>query len=180
MDDKKNKAEDVIEQILQEIDDTKLSKIPAETVEKGKRYMDRFLAVYGDIPMVEIVNGLWETRKKSNLIKWLMMQAGLSMDSLAAYFGCTKQYLNNKFNRDSFSFEDIIVTAYACDYTLTFLANDGSNKRRIDAERFFDKDAKTWERISRLKTNTKESKRAEYEQKKAELERMKQEYGFED
>ena len=84
--------------------------------------MDRLLAVYGDIPMVEIVNGLWETRKKSNLIKWLMMQANLNMDSLAAFLGCTKQYLNNKFNRDSFSFEDIIVAAYACDYTITFHA----------------------------------------------------------
>ena len=180
MGNKKDRVQDTIERVLQEIGDTKLSDIPAETIEKGKRYVDRFLAVYGDIPVVEIVNGLWETRKKSNLIKWLMMQADLSMDSLAAYFGCTKQYLNNEFNRDSFSFEDIIVTAYACDYTLTFLANDGSGKRRIDAENYFDKDAKTWERISGLKADSKDSKRAEYEQKKAELERMKQEYGFED
>lgn len=180
MGNKKANPQGIMEQVLREIGDTKLSDIPTESIEKGKRYMDRFLAVYGDIPVVEIVNGLWEKRKKSNLIKWLMMQADLSMDSLAAYFGCTKQYLNNKFNRDSFSFEDIIVAAYACDYTMTFLANDGSSKRRIDAENFFDKDAETWERISGLKAVTKDSKRVEYERKKAELERMKQEYGFED
>ena len=87
---------------------------------------------------------------------------------------------NNKFNRDSFSFEDIVVASYACDYTLALLANDGSQKRKVDAESFFDKDVETWNRISGLKYKSTDSKRAEYEQKKAELERMKKEYGFDD
>lgn len=73
-----------------------------------------------------------------------------------------------------------MVSAYACDFTIALLANDGSKKYRVDAESFFDKDPETWSRISRLKAKSTESKRAEYEQKKAELERMKQEYGFDD
>lgn len=177
---KTDRAGKTAEQFIAEIADTKLSDIPEGTIEKGKKYVDRFLAVYGDVPMIELVSGTWKTRKKSNLIKWLMMQSDISMDGLAAYYGCSKQYLNNKFNRDSFSLEDIIVAAYACDYTLVLLANDGSKKRRIDPESFFDEDTKTWERISGLKAEVKYSKRAEYEQKKAELERMKQQYGFED
>ena len=171
---------DLMKRFLSENGDKEMSEIASDSIEAGKRYLDSFLTLYGDIPMVEIVNGLWEKRKKSNLVKWLMLQSDLSMDRLAAFFGCSKQYLNNKFNRDSFSFEDIIITAYACDYTLALLANNRNDKRRIDAENFFDKDPETWNRISGLKAESRDSKRAEYEQKKAELERMKQEYGFED
>ncbi len=131
--------------------------------------------------MIELVSGTWENRKKSNLIKWLMMQAGVSMDTLAEYLGCSKQYLNNKFNRDSFSFDDVVVTAYACDFTLALLGNDCSTRRRIDAERFFENyDSTTLSRMKRLKSGDYDNKRAEYEQKKAELERMKKAYGFED
>lgn len=176
----KKNTQSSIDRVLREVGEKKVSDISSDAVKRGAQYVDRFLAVYGDIPMVDLVNGLWEKRKKSNLIKWLMMQANLSMDRLAEYFGCTKQYLNNKFNRDSFSFEDIMVSAYACDFTIALLANDGSKKYRVDAESFFDKDPETWSRISRLKAKSTESKRAEYEQKKAELERMKQEYGFDD
>ena len=177
---RKKASQSIIDSVLREVVDTKISDISPETVEKGKQYVDRFLSVYGDVPMVELVSGLWEKRKKSNLIKWLMMQANLNMDRLAEYFGCSKQYLNNKFNRDSFSFEDVVVTAYACNFTLALLANDGSSKRRVDAESIFDQDPDTWRRISSLKAESTNSKRAEYEQKKAELERMKQEYGFDD
>ena len=176
----KNDRKQMIEQIVSVAGNKKITDISADTVETGTQFLNRFVAAYGDVPVVELVNGLWEKRKKSNLVKWLMMQAGLSMDSLADYYGCSKQYLNNKFNRDSFSFEDIVVASYACDYTLALLANDGSRQRKVDAESFFDKDAETWNRISGLKSKSADRKRAEYEQKKAELERMKQEYGFDD
>lgn len=69
-------------------------------------------------------------------------------------------------NRQPAVCRDIMVSAYACDFTIALLANDGSKKYRVDAESFFDKDPETWSRISRLKAKSTESKRAEYEQKK--------------
>ena len=110
----------------------------------------------------------------------MLLNSDISIDRLAEYLGCSKQYLNNKFNRDSFSIEDLIIAAFACDYTVALLSNDGSSKRHIDAESFFGEDKETWRRISNLKNDSVENKRAEYEQKKAELERMKKEYGFDD
>ena len=109
-----------------------------------------------------------------------MMKSNITVDKLAEFLGCSKQYLNNKFNRDSFSIDDLVIVAYACNYTIALLENDGNSQCRVSPENFFDEESGTWERISMLKNNGKHNKRAEYEQKKAELERMKKAYGFED
>lgn len=174
------KARKAAEGVLQKYVGKAMREISEDELERGRKVTAQIIDKYGNIIPVEVVSGLWEKRRKSNLIKWLMQKADLKMDRLAKYLGCSKPYLNNKFNRDSFSFEDIVVASYACDYTLTLLANDGSEQRRIDAEGFFSNDSETWNRISGLKAEEIDTKRAEYEQKKAELERMRKEYGFED
>ena len=61
---RKKASQSIIDSVLREVGDTKISDISPETVEKGKQYVDRFLSVYGDVPMVELVSGLWEKRKK--------------------------------------------------------------------------------------------------------------------
>ena len=169
-----------IENLLREYGNEKLSDISAETIEEGKNYVDQFMRCYGDIPMIELVSGTWEKRKKTNLIKWMMIKSNITVDKLAEFLGCSKQYLNNKFNRDSFSIDDLVIVADACNYTIAFLENDGSNQCRVSPENFFGEESDTWERISMLKNECKDNKRAEYEQKKAELEHMKKVYGFED
>lgn len=179
MGDKSSKGRDITNRILKEQGGKKISDISPETIAKGKKFIDRFIEVYGDIPMVDVVSGTWEKRKKTNLIKWMMLKSNVNIDSLAEYLGCTKQYLNNKFNRDSFSIDDLVIAAYACNFTITLLENDGNSKCRIMPEDFFDANPDVWNRISNIRNCDKESKRAEYEQKKAELERMKKEYGFE-
>lgn len=169
-----NISNEIVERVLEDIGNKKISDISEETISKGKR----FLEVYGDIPMVDIVSETWEKRKKTNLIKWMMMKSDVSVDRLAEFLGCSKQYLNNKFNRDSFSIDDLVIAAYACNFTITLLENAGNSKCRINPEDFFNAEPKVWNRISSIMNSDRESKRAEYEQKKAELERMKEEFGF--
>ena len=132
-----------------------------------------------EIPSVELVNDIWRSRRKSNLVKWLMAKSNVSMDEMASYLDCSKQYLNNKFSRDCFSVEDTMIAAYACDHQLGLLADDGSIYR-LDPEDFIGTDRENWQRVRELKEKSADLRRAEYEAKKAELERMRMEYGFED
>lgn len=132
------------------------------------------------IPSVGLVNEIWDKRRKSNLVKWLMAKANVSMDEMAEYLGCSKQYLNNKFSRDCFSMEDTITAAFACDCTMAVMSNDGRTIHRLDPEEFLSGDKEIWERVLDLRDKSVKNRRAEYEMRKAELEQMRREYGFED
>ena len=175
-----NSSNEFVDRVLEDIGNKKIADISEETISRGKQFVDRFLEVYGDIPMVDIVSDTWEKRKKTNLIKWMMMKSDVSVDRLAEFLGCSKQYLNNKFNRDSFSIDDLVIAAYACNFTITLLENEGNSKCRINPEDFFNAEPDIWNRISSIMDDDRKSKRAEYEQKKAELERLREEYGFDD
>ena len=132
-----------------------------------------------EIPVVELVNEIWRTRRKSNLVKWFMNKSGVSMDEMASYLDCSKQYLNNKFSRDCFSVEDTMIAAYACDYKLAVVSSDGT-VYALEPEEYLGSDEKTWQHIQELKEKNADLRRREYETKKAELERMRREYGFDD
>ena len=147
-----------------------INDIDSVDVERGKKYVD-------------IISKTWMKRRKSNLVKWMMKETKTSLDTVAEYLACSKQYLNNKLNRDSFSFDDLIIVAYACGFTFTLSRTDDKRiyVRQIDAvEHFKGYDNETLERITRLKKGIKDSRREEYEQKKAELEQMRIKYGFKD
>ena len=149
-------------------------QVPEEYIERGRQFVNQLFSV-------ETVSETWRSRQKSNIIKWLMKKSGVDAETMAKYLKCkSKETFNNKLNRDVFSFDELIIAAYACNYTVTLLSNNGTDQRKITAEDFFKENKETWERISGLKNDIRESKRAEYEQKKAELEQMKKEYGFED
>ncbi len=154
----------------------------------------RSLPVSKQTEPVDLVSETWKGRPKSNMVKWLMRRSGASPDRIAKYLGCTVNYLNNKLSRDSFSLDDLIIIAYVCGYTFVLLDNNeesiSANSFRIDLLEYFKADDTDDERnshykaiinrISTIEAENKASKRAEYESKKAELERMKVEYGFED
>ncbi len=145
---------------------------------------------------VNPVSDTWKARPKANMVKWMMKQAGVSLEMIAEHLGCTVSYLNTKLARDSFSFEDLIVVAYACGYTFVLANNDGDEEPvfRVDIIRHFENsEPEVLERINAIEEKTQlqvtkrqeyEKKRAEieqeYEKKKAELERMREEYGIED
>lgn len=148
-----------------------------------KKY--RSLPVNKNTAHVETVSDTWKTRPKANMIKWLMKQSGTSLESVAEHLGCSVSYLNNKLNRDSFSLDDLILAAYACGYSFVLVKNDElidyPAMCRLDLLEYFRySDPEVLKRINAIEEGVQKARREEYEQKKAELERMKKEYGFED
>ena len=147
-------------------------------------------AIYKSLPVnkniapVEPVSDTWKNRPKANMVKWMMRQSGTSLDEVAGHLGCSVSYLNNKLTRESFSFEDLLLAAYACGYTFVLVNNNeeinGEDSFRVDLLQHFESEKEVLERINSIEEKKKAAKRAEYEAKKAELERMKAEYGFED
>ncbi len=138
-----------------------------------------------DLSSIDMISPTWERRPKANLVKWLMQTGNVSMDTIAEYLKCSKQYLNNKLNRDSFSFDDLLIVAYACGFTFTLTSNEEDPEKRssfqVDFVDYFRAcNDSVLVRISEIENQSKAAKRAEYELKKAELERMKKEFGFED
>ena len=147
----------------------------------------RYLAlpVNKETKPVGSVSDTWKGRPKANLVKWLMQRSGTSLDNVAAYLGCSVNYLNNKLSRDSFSFDDLILVAYACGYTFVLTGNNeevtNANSYRVDLLSFFeDNDPDTLSRISKIEDAKQQAARKEYEEKKTELERLKAKYGFDD
>ena len=160
------------------------------------------LAIHQSLPVnkktapVEPVSETWKTRPKANLVKWLMKQSGLKLETVAEYLGCSVSYLNTKLARDSFSFEDLIVAAYACGYTFVLVKNDEAIDypavNRVDLVTHFENsEPEVLERINAIEEGARTAKLEEYERKKteieqeykkkmAELERLKEEYGIED
>ena len=114
-----------------------------------------------------------------------MEKSGRSITDIAESLGCTVPYLNNKLYRDSFSLDDIIIIAYICGYVLTFTSNNPEAKERstyqINVQDYFNsKDPEALKRLYEYEKKMKKKKKVEYENLKAQLEKMKTEYGFED
>mgnify|MGYP000910665905 CR=1 FL=1 len=162
-------------------------------IDLGRDALERLLKEIGDTPMsklrdmdaVDYDNPKWYDRPKTRIVKWLMDQSGVGVDLLAEYLGCSKQYLNNKMTRDSFSLDDLIIAAYACGYEFTLTSNTEDKEKResyaIHIDEYFKAvDDEVLVRISDIEKESKANIKAEYERKKAELERMKQAYGFDD
>lgn len=147
-------------------------------------------AIYKSLPVnkniapVEPVSDTWKSRPKANMVKWMMKQSGTSLEKIAAHLGCSVSYLNNKLTRESFSFEDLLLVAYACGYTFVLVNNNeeisSKDSFRVDLLKHFENEQEVLDRINAIEEEKKQAKRAEYEAKKAELARMKAEYGFED
>ena len=93
--------------------------------------------------------------KRSCIVKHMVISSGKQPKGLAKYYGIKKSLVDRKFKNDGFSLADIIASAYACDYTIVFVANDGSEAFKIDPKDFFGADSETWQRISTAK-NTRE------------------------
>ena len=124
---------------------------------------------------VEPVSDTWKTRPKANMVKWMMKQSGVGLETIAAHLGCQVNYLNTKLARDSFSFEDLIIVAYACGYTFVLANNNGEEEPafRVDLIRHFENsEPEVLERINEIeeKAQLQAARREEYEKKKAEIE----------
>ena len=143
---------------------------------------------------VNPVSDTWKARPKANMVKWMMKQSGVGLETIAEHLGCQVNYLNTKLARDSFSFEDLIIVAYACGYTFVLANNNGGEEPvfRVDIIRHFEnREPEVLERINAIeeRAQTQAARREEYEKRKAEieeeyakqkaeLERMRAEYGI--
>ena len=128
---------------------------------------------------------------KSGIIKKMMKNAGIDIHCLAEYLGCEDQSLRNKFSRDSFSIDDLVITTYACGYSVYIVSDnekdvvvmhDANYKRKeaffIDPKTYFSNSKKEiWERIERLKRCSIIEKTKEYEFLKRRLNELEKELG---
>ncbi len=167
-------------------------KLTKTDVEKGKKVVELLLKKYGDqplsslegVPFLETIPR-WEDRQRSNIVKSLMEGTDLSLQDVADCLGKDVPYVNNKLFRNTFSIDEIIIIAYICGYTLTFTSNNPDEKEhkvlQLDLIKFFsEEDEDVLARLCEYEYRRKEKKRAEYNELKAQLEKMKKEYGFED
>lgn len=127
---------------------------------------------------MEIKN--WESRPKSNLVKWLMQYGNVTYDEAAIVLNISKSYFNNKLHRNSFSFEDIVAIAQVCGYELTFRAYDSSIDEDHDALGALPAmfcDSEVYERINKVYEMREERKHKDEEKLRYQEEylRMKQE-----
>lgn len=61
----------------------------------------------------------------SRKIRALLAISGKKQVDLAQYFGMTRQVMNNKLSRESWSAEDLIKVADFCDCKIAFICPDG-------------------------------------------------------
>lgn len=117
---------------------------------------------------------------KSELIKAIIKKSAITRKELAVYLGITEYYLDNKFSRNSFSFDDFVIVAYACDRKIGFLRDDVTFIDYVDPDDYFGNNSEVLKRLKDADKNKKKRIREEYEKKKAEIAVMKERYGFED
>lgn len=93
-------------------------------------YKDLFLHDIPDNPEIEKV---WSTRPKSKLVRYMMWVTQTPRTSCENRLGVSHQYFDNKLQRNSWSFEDIITIADECGLQFgidrrlfIFLAKDSS------------------------------------------------------
>ena len=128
-----------------------------------------------DIPYLCPIDEKWENRPKSNIVKHMMSTnyAGLEFKDMAHVLGTTETYFNNKIYRDSFSFEDLVILAEACGFSVCFIDKEGDRhfKPTMDIEAVY--------RIKDLKRQRIDSKMRKYKELKAEVEKLKKELKIE-
>ena len=121
-------------------------------------------------------------KERTDLIKWMMKKSGASIEIMVGYLNCgSKQYFNNKCHRNSFSIDDLILAAHACGFDILLTNKDGTIAISLDPSTYFGEGrTDIRERIKTMDEKTKDwrEKHAEYEQLKARLKQMKEEYGF--
>ena len=123
------------------------------------------------------ISDLLEDGKTSSaVIREMMENVKLSQKDLAEYLNCQPQSLANKFIRNSFSIDDFIITAFACDYELILRKKKTGKDKMLTPEDFFQsKNPETLTRINRLKKEKIMNRIAELRKELKELEALETE-----
>ena len=77
---------------------------------------------------------------KKKLVKYLIQHSPNNIDynECSKYLGCSLAYFNNKMHRGSFSFEDILIIAFACGFHRITFENDPTDYMYLNILQFFD------------------------------------------
>lgn len=145
---------------------------------KGKMFIDKM----ENVPLSELSKFIPDNDKtKSALIQKLMTESNTSIETLAEYLDCKPQSLRNKIFRNSFSIDDLLIAAYACDFSIILKNNSNNMETVVDIVDFFKPlNDDVLVRISDIEQREKNAKRIEYDKLKADLEKIKNKYGFDD
>lgn len=162
-----------------------MANVKESMMEWDVKFSDRPLNRVEGIETISTVKSKWEDRPRSNIIKWLMDKSGRTLEEVAEGLGRSVPYLNNKIHRGSFSIDELIIVAYICGYNVTLTSNNPDEEEhstyQIDVQEYFsnyDEDVLT--RLHTYEKKLKDRRRAEYDELKAQLEKMKADYAFED
>lgn len=126
-----------------------------------------------DIPYLCPIDEKWEHRPNSNIVDFLMKTAQITGKEAGEIIGCSKQYFENKKNRNSFSFEDLVILSEACGYSICFMDRKGGKHFRPTVS------PKVIDRVESLNKKHRNSKMQEYEKFLHTLEKLKEELGIE-
>ena len=122
---------------------------------------------------LELVNPIWSDRRSSNLVKWLMQRSGLSTEMMADFLGVKTSVFSNKLSRGAFSFHELLIAAYACNYSFLLSSNDCEIARRFDLGDELGEDSQEWKRVTKLKQRLSiEDKRSLLRSKEMELDKI--------
>ena len=120
-----------------------------------------------------------KSKTKASILRFFLENSNLSIEVMAEYLGCQTQSLRNKLARNTVSLDDLIIAAYACDYSVSLHNNKTEEDFYIDVRDYFDADKATQTRLEHLKSQADISyKRREYERLKAYVSEMEKKYGF--
>ena len=117
---------------------------------------------------------VWKNRPKALLVKGLMKDFNFSLDEIATIMGTSVSYLNNKFSRNSFTFEDLLLLFHAANLKIEIKKKNDSVWKTIALRDWYPEDA------DKVDEKMREVKRKEYLLLMDELKSMKELYGFED
>ena len=135
-----------------------------ELIEAGKKFIDE----QKNRRISDLLN---DGKTSSAVIREMMDNAKINQKELAEFLGCQPQSLSNKFLRNSFSIDDFIITAFACDYSLILHNKKRGTDRELTPEDFFQsKDPGTLARINELKKEKIKNRISELRKELEELE----------
>ena len=122
-----------------------------------------------DIPYLCPISEKWENRPNSNIVHFLMKTAQITGKETGEIIGCSKQYFENKKNRDSFSFEDLVILAEACGYSICFIDKEGEKHFRPTVS------YEVVDKVEAFNKKNRENKMQEYEKLQNKLKKLKEE-----
>ena len=120
-----------------------------------------------------------KSKTKASILRFFLENSNLSIEALAEYLGCQTQSLRNKLARNTVSLDDLIIAAYACDYSVVLHSDKTGEEFNINVHDYFATDKATQTRLEVLKSQADISyKRREYDHLKAYVSEMEKKYGF--